>query len=94
MTIEDFPTTPETIFKINVLEPFPPGADPLYEDYENMGTSLGENVMVLHKSFPGDKMCWMILVHIPSGQRIMITFPEEKERLLSFKEATERLNDI
>jgi len=66
-------------FTIELLKSFPPGADPMREDFCNMGTGLGSNVMMLHKTFPSDKMPWMVLVHIPTGERILISFPEEKE---------------
>lgn len=79
-------------FTIKPISSFPPGANPMIEDFENMGTSLGDNVMVLHKTFPHEEMTWMVLVHIPSGRRIKIVFPEEAEHLMSPEEAIDVLS--
>lgn len=81
-----------SVFTIKEIESFSPGANPMIEDFENMGTSLGENVMVLHKTFPHEEMTWMVLVHIPSGERILISFPEDVERLYSPEEMCDILD--
>jgi hypothetical protein len=45
-----------------------------------MGTSLGTNVMMLHMHHPRSEPAkYITLVHIPTGERIRITFPEWKE---------------
>lgn len=75
-----------SIFTIETLESFTPGARPQDEDFENMITRLGKNIVVLHKTFPKDEMTWMVLVHIPTGERVMISFPEDEERLYTPEE--------
>jgi len=87
-------TDHDSVFHITSKESHPPGENPMRVDYENMGTRLGQNVMVLHKNFMHDVMEWMVLVHIPSGQKIMITFPEDRDRmrLLTLDDAMHRLD--
>ena len=66
--------------EIEQLNSWEPDRDPLDEDYISMGTSLGTNVMMLHMPHPrSDPAEYITLVHIPTGERIRITFPYEEE---------------
>lgn len=63
-----------------------------HEDYVQMGTSLGRNLMMLHMRFPDkDDAEAITLVHMPSGQRLRISFTESDEELLSPEEQIEIL---
>ena len=67
--------------EIEQLNSWKPDCDPMNEDYCSMGTSLGTNVMMLHMHHPRSAPArYITLVHIPTGERIRITFLcEEKE---------------
>jgi hypothetical protein len=69
-------------FVIEELSSFPAGENPLKTDLFSMGTSLGNNVMMLHCHFPDQKANGFILVDIPTGQRVRIIPPSSdyKER--------------
>jgi hypothetical protein len=64
-------------FEVTELHPFPPGANPMHEDVFHMGTELSSDVMMLHAHHPSQLGNYFILVHIPTGMRIMIEPPKE-----------------
>jgi hypothetical protein len=63
-------------FRIEMMEPFPPGSNPMHMDGYHMGTVLGPNVMLLHANHREETMQYVILVHLPSGSRMKVFFPE------------------
>ena len=69
----------ECEFDVTKLKPYPPCKDPLAEDYFHMGTQLSKDVMMLHANHPKENADYFILVHIPTGKRIMIEPPKPKE---------------
>jgi len=52
---------------------------PLLQDHYNMGTSFGKNVMVLYSYHNHEECRDLIVVDCRSGDRIRITFQEEKK---------------
>ena len=71
------------VFKIKQLYSFPAGENPFWHDAYHTGVYLGKNVLAMNTlgigSSEGDKD-YIILVHIPTGQRIRIDLPERNKR--------------
>ena len=65
-----------TNFSVRPLERIPRGADPLEHDGHHMATSVGKNVLILHQNFSSDPAEYLILCHIPSGERYILQFPK------------------
>ena len=66
-----------TNFSVRPLERIPRGENPLYHDAYHLATSLGKNVMIMHRNFPSDPAEYLILCHIPSGERYILQFPKD-----------------
>jgi len=66
--------------QVTAIEPIPANANPFNHDLYNMGTSLGSNVMVMHENHNDAPADYLIIVHIPTGHRVRIEFPEMKDR--------------
>jgi len=70
-------------FRIEQLEPLPPDENPFLHDRFHMGNSLGSNVMLMYRGSGEDQPAdYLIVVHIPTGQRLKITFPEARPDIL------------
>ena len=67
------------VFKIKQLYSFPAGENPFWHDSYHTGVYLGKNILAMNSlgmSDEGDKD-YIILIHVPTGQRIKISFPEK-----------------
>lgn len=70
-------------FHIEQMTPFEPQENPMLQDRFHMGDAIGTNVFMLHRNFPHEEMGYLILVHLPTGQRLKITFPENDPTKIS-----------
>jgi hypothetical protein len=61
--------------KVEELTPFPPGENPFRHDLYHMGTPIGNDVVVMHCSCEKEAVTYLIIVHIPTGNRIKV-WPE------------------
>lgn len=78
-------------FNVVVRTPFPKNCNPMMEDQFHMGVPLGTNLMVLHHSHPSEVAKYVILVHIPTGHRIQINFPEAEDNVMEKTRRYERI---
>lgn len=67
-------------FVISEIKAITPYVNPFLEDSYNMGKSLGNDVMAMMANHDTDPCKYVILVHIPTGRRIVVEFavPEDK----------------
>ena len=64
-------------FTIKEKESFPAGANPFNHDMTRMGTSIGNNVVVMYASGSDQETKYLIVYHKPTGKRIRIDLPKE-----------------
>ena len=63
-------------FSIAKREPFPAGANPFDHDYYNMGTKIGRDLMIMYDCHSNEETEYVILVHMPTGQRVRVFTPD------------------
>ena len=66
--------------QVEKMPDFPPNSNPFCHDPYHMGTQLGSNVIVMHENHNDKPADYLIIVHIPTGQRIRVLLPEMKDR--------------
>lgn len=71
--------TTKNEFEIVKLENFPENANPFEHDLVNMGTQIGQNVLIMHSNHTSECCKKIIIVDIPSGKRISVIIPQNKE---------------
>lgn len=66
------------VFGIRQLRSLPAGENPFWHDSFHTGTRLGKNIMAMNTIGNVEKydLDYLILVHLPTGQRIRIDFPK------------------
>lgn len=60
----------------SVEEPIPPGANPFRHDFFHMGTGIGNNIIIMHRGHPSDKIEYFIVINTNTGERILLTFKD------------------
>jgi hypothetical protein len=64
-------------FEIIEKDSFPPKKNPFHYDEYHMGTSLGNNLMVMYSKHSNEQQPYIILVNIDTGKRIKILIEKE-----------------
>jgi len=69
-----------SVFTVKQLHSFPAGENPFWHDSYHTGVYLGRDLLVMNSLGLQEpvKDGYIILVHIPTGQRIKVSFPETK----------------
>ncbi len=73
-----FKASVRSVFKTKQLESFPVNENPFWHDSFHMGTYVAKNLLVMHRSHDSENAEYIILCHVPSGQRIKVSFPKER----------------
>lgn len=64
---------------VKTMESFPPNSNPFHHDYFNMGQQIGENLVMMFRNHPDEKMKYMILVDTKTGKRLSIDIEQDEE---------------
>ena len=64
---------------VKTMEPFPPNSNPFQHDYFNMGQQIGENLVMMFRNHPHEKMKYLILVDTKTGKRVAIDIEQDEE---------------
>jgi hypothetical protein len=63
-------------YVIDVMENMTPDINPFSEDAFHMGHGLGNNLTVMYSNHPTEECEYIILIHKPTGKRIMVRMPK------------------
>lgn len=64
--------------KIKEMNPIPAGENPFQHDFYNMGTRVGNNVVVMYDQHTDRHADYIIVVDMTTGERIRIELAAEK----------------
>lgn len=64
------------MIRVRTMETIPAGDSPFQHDLSNMGTVLGTNITVMYKTFPKERMEFLIVVNKDTGERVRLEFTE------------------
>jgi len=67
------------IINMKKIDPIPPGSNPFDNDWYNMGTKIGKDLIMMYANHPHQQMKYMILVDIKTGDRFKINIYQLKE---------------
>ena len=63
--------------KVKQLPSIPANENPFWHDMFNMGHYFSKEVVVMYKNHADSHCPYLIIVHVPTGQRIEIEFPSD-----------------
>ena len=61
------------MFQVQAMQPIPANANPFQHDAFNMGAKVGDDWMAMYGGHDNNE--YIILVHLPTGQRLRVHRP-------------------
>ncbi|MCK9556367.1 hypothetical protein M0R36_11255 [bacterium] len=59
-------------FNLKPLKSFPKKSNPFLHDLDNMGTNVGNNLVVMFRSLENEEAEFLIIVNKVTGERILV----------------------
>lgn len=81
------------MIKVENMDSIAPG-NPFYSDLFHVGTKIGTNVMIMHRSLSEkEREKYIIVVNIETGERILIRFDDDVTHELEIANAVQSIKE-